>query len=425
MSRGGMRAVVLTGCVACLGLLSWRLVADRLEYRAEDALWEGDVALAITRFEQARRWDPLDPEPRIGRADALFDRAEDQELGADGAIRDLENAIDGYRDALHLAPDDAYAWSQLGRAYGSLAVARRASEDIDLSRLLAAGPPPMSREDQIAALAMTRAVDLEPNNYDFINFFAHFLDARGDPRALDWYRRGARTLPRLLKHPYLESKNLPDEIADAAVAGAREAVATESVVPDTEILEEIAVFLARRGDVRGAIAANAEAINLYESRRFIHPHLPWIWTRQGNWLKSVGDREAAREAFETALELDPGRASAHFALGRLAAEDGDWVEAVKHFRAARNQVPGNLRFQMELARTLEESGDLEGAVREYERALKLEGGAIPASMALVDLHRRQGAYDEAIRHARRLVELEPDEPAFARQLAELNARLQF
>ena len=40
------------------------------ELRAEELLWEGDPADAVRAFEVAVLWNPLDPEPRVGRADA-------------------------------------------------------------------------------------------------------------------------------------------------------------------------------------------------------------------------------------------------------------------------------------------------------------------------------------------------------------------
>ncbi len=53
----------------------------------------------------------------------------------------------------------------------------------------------------------------------------------------------------------------------------------------------------------------------------------------GRMLRDDGDRDAAKEAFQTALQLHPEHEGAHFALSLLYAEAGDRVQASVHRQA--------------------------------------------------------------------------------------------
>jgi tetratricopeptide (TPR) repeat protein len=423
MARSRARPVLgIAACALFLALCAWRAGAEALEYRAEDLLWSGQPAGAAAAFARLARVDPLSSDALIGEADARFALGEQADLGAASQIVLLEEAVERYRRALRRAPDSAYAWAQLGRAYAALAVARRAAARLDISSLLAADDL-RTEEDRWAAAALRRSVELEPGNYDFINFVAEFLYARGDAEALDWFRRGTRTLPKILLHRYLESPNVPEEVVQAAVAGALESVGTGNVVPDTKILEEVALFLSSRRDFDKAIEVNRRAMQAYEAIGQVKT-TAWLWTREGVWLEGVGRREEARTALARALEIDPGRVAALVALGRIEVRDGNLDAAVERYREALAASPDG-GFRMELARALEDAGRLEESAREYERAALVEETRVPAAMALVRVYRQQGIYDRAIEHARRLVDLQPDEPAFRQQLEELSERLAF
>jgi tetratricopeptide (TPR) repeat protein len=252
-----------------------------------------------------------------------------------------------------------------------------------------------------------------------VNFLADVRYAYGDGEALVDYRRGTRILPRVLNHPYLQKRTVPEEVVEAALQGARDALGSDGVVPDFKILEELSLYLAGRQDYDAALAVNLESI------RAGHTSPAWLWTRQGLWLLHLGRHADARQALAQALRLDPQRPSAHFALGRLEAVEGNVDAALASLTRARDLAPHDLAFQMELARMFDQAGRVEDAEREYERAIRLPGGALPATTALVSLLSRHQVFDRALVHARRLLDEHPNEPAFRQQVAELTARLTF
>ena len=411
-------ALLIAVSLGYAGVVALRTAAEALRSTGEALLWGGDAQGAAMRFAQAGALDPLGTAGFVGEGDALFEGAELSRLGSDAQVELLEQALAAYGKALARRPGDPAAWAQLGRAYRSLAVAHRASRPIDIARLdqVASLREP---EDELAISALKRAIDIEPHNYDYVNFLAEMRYAHGDPEALADYRRGTRILPRMLNHPYLQARTVPDEVVEAALQGARDALGTGNVVPDSKILEEIALYLANREKYEAALSANLDAIRAGNSAP------AWLWTRQANWLAHLGRRAEARQALAEALRLDPERPSAHYALGRLEASEGNVDRALESLARARDLAPEDLGFQMELARTFDQADRLEAAEREYERAIHLPGGAVPATTALVSLLFRHGVLDRALVHAQRLLEEHPNEPAFRKQVAELTARLTF
>ncbi len=62
-----------------------------------------------------------------------------------------------------------------------------------------------------------------------------------------------------------------------------------------------------------------------------NPANPQGWNSLGYDLLSAGDLDGAMEAYLHALELEPGRASAHYNLARIAARMKDKPKAIEHF----------------------------------------------------------------------------------------------
>ena len=61
------------------------------------------------------------------------------------------------------------------------------------------------------------------------------------------------------------------------------------------------------------------------------PSNPQGWNSLGFDLLNAGDLEGALEAYGHALELEPGRASAHYNVARIAARMGNKPKAIEHF----------------------------------------------------------------------------------------------
>jgi len=82
-----------------------------------------------------------------------------------------------------------------------------------------------------------------------------------------------------------------------------------------------------------------------------YPANPQGWNSLGYDLLNAGDLDGAREAYGRALELEPGRASAHYNLARIAARVGDRSAAIEHFARA-------VELQPDFIERLDEDPDL-------------------------------------------------------------------
>jgi tetratricopeptide (TPR) repeat protein len=116
--------------------------------------------------------------------------------------------------------------------------------------------------------------------------------------------------------------------------------------------------------------------------------------------------DAAREAYERALEIQPDHAGALVNLGRLLHESGDVCAAEERYRLALDSDPKNATAAFNLGVALEDAGDDPRAIGAYQRALSLDPRFADASYNLACLYERVGDRGAALRqmaHYRRLV----------------------
>lgn len=74
------------------------------------------------------------------------------------------------------------------------------------------------------------------------------------------------------------------------------------------------------------------------------------WSNLGSALKHMGETAQAAEAFEQALVIEPDMKEAHFFLGSLCSDAGDWEEAREHWkRAVDGYGPGERLGKVALA----------------------------------------------------------------------------
>jgi predicted Zn-dependent protease len=110
------------------------------------------------------------------------------------------------------------------------------------------------------------------------------------------------------------------------------------------------------------------------------------------------DPEAARAAYERALELDPELGDAYVNLGRLAHDAGDAAAAVRSYHQALVRDDRDPVTHYNLALALEDLGQRDDAVAHYRRAVALNPSFADAHYNLSELLARLGRKAEALRH---------------------------
>ena len=95
-------------------------------------------------------------------------------------------------------------------------------------------------------------------------------------------------------------------------------------------------------------------------------------------LLQTGDRTRARQALESALDLDPSLARAHNSLGVLASIEGRDEEALARWKRALEINPGDYQTLFNLGFTLRKRGRMAEARPYFEAYLRAAPRALEA-----------------------------------------------
>jgi len=103
---------------------------------------------------------------------------------------------------------------------------------------------------------------------------------------------------------------------------------------------------------------------------------------QGQASLKAGDTQAAIDAYEAALAVDPGYTPIFLELAEAARQDGLQGKAIRFYREALNRDPGNFAAISGEGAALVEKGALEKAKRNLARLQSLCGSSCPETLAL-------------------------------------------
>ena len=118
------------------------------------------------------------------------------------------------------------------------------------------------------------------------------------------------------------------------------------------------------------------------------------WLLLAENLVATGDVDAANNAAQRALTLQPDRFEAHLMLGQLSAEQLRWTDAVTFFRNGLDKRPLDVNLTISLAQSLT-------ALAQFDEALALLRGALDTQPNQVDLWLSAG---EMLQHIGRIEE---------------------
>jgi tetratricopeptide (TPR) repeat protein len=148
----------------------------------------------------------------------------------------------------------------------------------------------------------------------------------------------------------------PDDAADASAADASDAAA------------ESAYELLQRGHALMRDRHHAQAAIVLGRASRLEPRKGSILEALGRARFNAGQHEAAREAFEALLEVDPTSHYGHFALGESLRQLGRDREAWTHLRVAVALSPSSALYRAALARVPEPDHAAERRAEDERRA---------------------------------------------------------
>jgi tetratricopeptide (TPR) repeat protein len=175
-------------------------------------------------------------------------------------------------------------------------------------------------------------------------------------------------------------------------------------------------FLAPRESYPKALAAARKALALDEELAEAHATMASALTEY-EW-----DWPGAERAFNRALELNPGYATAHHFRALFLSAMGRHDEAVVAMRKARSLDPMSPRINANVGLVLHFARRHEHATRDLQESLELFPDNTAAHMYLGGSFSAMGLHREAIVQGRLVASLEPDYPPSSLLLAYVYAR---
>ena len=160
-------------------------------------------------------------------------------------------------------------------------------------------------------------------------------------------------------------------------------------VANRQVLEALAACYSRFG-------AYADAVYWQEERVYLAPPTPAAFARLASYQLGAGDRFAARQAFDRALELDPFDSSVfvlklQIAIGKGLVEEADrlFVEWGQ-IDPDRSQMNWYLRSRLAL-----DVGEFDGAMEMSHNAVKMGFQFSPVRVLRAEMFRRLGLLSNA------------------------------
>jgi Tfp pilus assembly protein PilF len=269
---------------------------------------------------------------------------------------------------------------------------------LELARMLIAGDAPKAALDLLSPPAtptdQTRALPL-------ISLRNWALFGLGDVAN---FRKGVSDALVLGRTPDVLLQNAIVKLQQRDVAGARASIdeALAKNPRDSRPLELLVTTYRVQKQPEAVLPKLREVAAKY-------PNSPEVQNILGDWLLSTGDLAKAREAFSTALKLEPHSVAGAVGLARADAAAGKLDDARKTLVSMSLLEPGNGTVTLLMGNVEEKSGNLGRALELYTKVLETDPSNVQAlnnaAYLLADYAHKP---DEALKYAQRAKELSPE-----------------
>ena len=149
------------------------------------------------------------------------------------------------------------------------------------------------------------------------------------------------------------------------------------------------------------------AMALLDSAETFAPGAPVIPFNRGRVYTALNRVSAAQEAFEEALERDPGYPEVRHRLGDIELQQGDLEEALGYYRGEEGIEPG-VELYVTMGEAYYRLGKADSAQIAYEKAIAADSTSAKAHMMYGQLLEELGRLDEALAHSKKALAIEPE-----------------
>ena len=255
---------------------------------------------------------------------------------ANAGLGQFEAAINSYKTALKIKPDNTEAYNNLGKLYYNVGIAQQEEGDTEA-----------------AIGSFRKALKVEPNLAEAHFSIANAQKKQGDlEAAIDSYRQALN-----VKSDYLDAYN------------------------------NLAIALHDKGELKAAI-------DNYERAIKIDPDYADAYNNMGSALSDKGEIDAAIDCYERALNINPDFAEAYNNMGCCLNDKGSTEAAIDKYEQAIKIKPDFAEAYYNLAGALDAKGAKSAAVNSYKKAVQLKPMYAEAHRGLSSLTK----YDNQTQH---------------------------
>jgi protein O-mannosyl-transferase len=412
---GGLAGVALVG----FGVLTW---GQAKVWRDSETLWrytlgnghessyahinlgnalaeQGHLEEALEHYRQAVRIDPEDATAYNNIGMALAERGR------------MEEAIDYYRNALRIDPNHAMAHHNLG-----LALAERGQKEEAIEQYreaLRLNADYASAHNNLGSLLAERgqmeeaiehyrqALRIDPDYASAHNNLGNALAGQGRTKeAIEHYREALRIDPKLaMAHNNLGNTLAGQGRTKEAIEHYREALRIDPKLAMAH--DNLALALAGRNEFEETIEHYREVLRVNPTDAEAHNRLAVALATQGKLDESI-------KYLRDSLELESSariRSETHFYLGTVLARQGELGQAREHFEQALKIRPNFVEAQHSLGKVWAAQGNLTKAIEYFREAIRFDPEFAEAHESLGRALVLQGKRDEAAKHYQIAVQL--------------------
>lgn len=202
-------------------------------------------------------------------------------------------------------------------------------------------------------------------------------------------------------------------VAPLLVRIALAALAIEVALPAARAEEDVAALF-REAEAHENAGQWSLASSVYHKIMDAHPENALAHYRFGTIQDKLGASDLAMRAYREAVRLDPTLTDARRALeghfitaGKEARRSGQRAAAREAFEQALEANPTSVTAHLELGEELERQGDLDRALQVYRKATAADPQDATAHRRLGALYARQGLHERAAREFQEALGINP------------------
>lgn len=121
----------------------------------------------------------------------------------------------------------------------------------------------------------------------------------------------------------------------------------------------------------------------------------------------IGDSKNSQAALQKLIELNPENPQANAYLGKLAAEEENYLKAAKFVQKAIDNDPTNYDYYLDLGNYLRYQGKFDQATEAWQKATELDPTYFLAYTYLAGIYDEQNRFDKALENYHMVIETNP------------------